>query len=77
MLSVCAQWLWWESWICSERGYIISQCALAATALMGGTAGVGWARDRARCVPGLLPGSMAVSVLLGGGVEPEGLEQES
>ena len=39
--SVCAQWLWWESWIWSEHVCIFPQGVLAATTFVGVRARVG------------------------------------
>ena len=55
---------------------IFPQGVLVATALVGGRPGVGGARARARCKPGLLLCSMTVTALLGVGLRAEGLEQE-
>lgn len=46
--------------------------ALAAIALVGCGLGIGGAETRARCMPGLLLSSMAITTLLGVGSESKG-----
>lgn len=57
-------------------GCVFHQGVLAATAFLGGRAGVGYAGTRTRCKPGLLLCSMVITALLGWGLGAKGLEQE-
>ena len=51
---------------------VVSQGVLAATAVMGGRAGVRGATARPRCQPGLLLGSIPVATLLWKEQKPSG-----
>ena len=56
-----------------NTSHVFSQSGLAAITLVGGGAGVGWARARTRCEVGLPLCSVAIIAILG---EGSGLEQK-
>ena len=59
-----------------SRGHIFPGGVLAAITLVGGRAGDGGARAKAKCELGLLLCSMAATTLLGAGAGPNMLEQK-
>ena len=59
-----------------SRSHVFPQGVLAAITLVGGGAGDGADRDRARCELGLLLCSVATTTLRGAGVGPKLLEQK-
>ena len=54
-----------------NRSHIFPQCVLAAITLVGGGAGDGGSRDRAKCEAGIPLCSVAITTLLGAGVNPK------
>ena len=76
MQPACTQWLWGESWIWHEHESHFPQGVLAAVTLVGGGAGDGGARARAREWDGASPLLRASTTLRGAGARPQWLEQK-
>ena len=69
--TVCAQCLWWESWIWHDTSHIFPQGVLAAITLVGGGAGDGGAKAGTGCEAGLPLCSVAITTLSGVGSDPK------
>lgn len=69
--SACAQWLWWESWICCEHKSLPSSGMLAAVTVVGWGAEA-WARNET----GLPLCSVAITTPVGPESGPKLLEKK-
>lgn len=71
MICMCSEALVEEADLKGAQSVFLKG-ALAAIALVGCGLGIGGAETRARCMPGLLLSSMAITTLLGVGSESKG-----